>query len=80
MSYGYYWWLLANIKQNPVFEDAYSATGFGGQFITVFPKSKIVVAHKYKIPLLAYVGLHKGSDVPSDRYWALLHDFIGQIQ
>lgn len=46
MSYGYMWWLFENFNDNKVFEGAYTASGFGGQFITVFPKQKIVVAHK----------------------------------
>jgi len=74
-SYGYMWWLADNIKKHPDFEGAYSATGFGGQFITVIPKLKIVVAHKVKLGLLERWGLTQGG-VSDYNYWKLLYDFV----
>ena len=73
-SYGYMWWMLESIKEHPDFEGAYSATGFGGQFITVIPKLNIVVAHKTKLGIPNYLGWR--SDVPHWQYWELLHKFI----
>jgi len=45
-SYGYMWWLFENFKDNPNMEGAYTASGFGGQYITVIPKLNMVIAHK----------------------------------
>lgn len=74
-SYGYMWWIVDNIKHDPVFEGAYSATGYGGQFITVIPKLNMVVAHKTKLGLLNYLGLKY--DVGDRQYWNLLYRYIG---
>jgi len=74
-SYGYMWWIVDNIRQNPDFEGAYFASGYGGQFITVIPKLDLVVAHKTKLGLLNYLGLKY--DVADWQYWQLLYDFIG---
>ena len=74
LSYGYMWWILESIEEHPDFEGAYSATGFGGQFITVIPKLNMVVAHKTKLGIPNYLGWR--SDVPSWQYWELLHKFI----
>lgn len=76
LSYGYLWWILDNFKHHPDFEGAYSATGWGGQFITVIPKLNIVVVHKYKVPTLVNWGIMKGG-VGNYQYWELLHDYIG---
>ena len=74
-SYGYMWWLVDNFKQHPDFEGAYTASGWGGQFITVIPKLKIVIAHKYKVPTLVNWGLIPGG-VADYTYWQLVYDFI----
>lgn len=74
-SYGYMWWIVDNFKKHPDFEGAYSATGWGGQFITVIPKLNIVVAHKYKVPILVSLGLKYGG-VSDYSYWNLLYDFV----
>jgi len=73
-SYGYYWWLVDNFKHHPDFEGAYSATGYGGQFITIIPKLDMVVVHKTRFGLLHYLKLKY--DVPSWQYWQLLHDYV----
>jgi len=75
-SYGYMWWLVDNFKHHPDFEGAYSASGFGGQFITVIPKRNIVVVHKVKLPTLVKWGLKSGG-VGNYTYWELLHNYIG---
>lgn len=74
-SYGYMWWLIDNFKNHPDFEGAYSASGWGGQFITVIPKLNIVVAHKYDVPTFVNWGLKSGG-VGDYTYWKLIYDFI----
>ncbi|MDO6739339.1 serine hydrolase [Wenyingzhuangia sp. 2_MG-2023] len=74
-SYGYMWWLVDNFKNAPNFEGAYTAHGWGGQFITIIPKLNIVVAHKYKVPTLVNWGLKPGG-VANHSFWQLLYDFI----
>lgn len=74
-SYGYLWWLIDNFKHHPDFEGAYTASGWGGQFITVIPKLNVVVAHKYDVPTLVNWGLISGGVKEYD-YWNLLYDFI----
>lgn len=74
-SYGYMWWLVDNFKHHPDFEGTYSATGFGGQYITVIPKLNIVVAHKYKVPTLVNWGLKSGG-VWDNTYWEILYDYL----
>ncbi len=74
-SYGYMWWLIDNFRYNPDFDEAYTASGWGGQFITVIPKLNIVVTHKYKVPTLVNWGLKSGG-VGNGTFWQLLYDFI----
>ena len=74
-SYGYMWWLVDNFKHHPDFEGAYSASGWGGQFITVIPKLNVVVAHKYRVPTLVNWGIMKGG-VGNYQYWELLYNYI----
>ncbi|HMS67492.1 MAG TPA: serine hydrolase [Saprospiraceae bacterium] len=74
-SYGYMWWLVDNFRHHPDFEGAYTASGWGGQFITVIPKLNIVVAHKYKVPTLVNWGLMQGG-VGDYAYWELLYKYI----
>lgn len=76
-SYGYMWWLIDNFKHHPDFEGAYTASGWGGQFLTVIPKLNMVVVHKYKVPTLVNWGLKNGG-VSDQLYWSLLHDYIGR--
>lgn len=45
-GYGYLWWIWDAPYNKGVYEGAYSATGAFGQFITVFPKLDLVIAHK----------------------------------
>jgi len=75
LSYGYMWWIFDDFKHHPDFDGAYTASGWGGQFITVIPKLNIVVAHKYKVPTLVNWGLMNGG-VGNYQYWELLHDYI----
>ncbi len=57
MSYGYMWWLFDDFKGNPAFTGAYTAVGYGGQWITVLPAVDLVVAHKTKLDLLTMIGI-----------------------
>ena len=74
-SYGYLWWFIENFKQHPDFEGAYTARGWGGQYVTVLPKLNIVVAHKCNVSTLVRWGLRSGG-VTDYEYWDLLYDFI----
>lgn len=75
MSYGYMWWLVENYKDIKAFEGAYSAMGYGGQYITVFPKLRMVVAHKTKLNLLTQIGLKKGGTA-GYTYWGILEKLV----
>ncbi|CAM4220067.1 hypothetical protein [Gillisia limnaea] len=48
MGYGYMCWLLNSNKVNPKFENAYTALGYLGQAIAVFPAIDTVVIYKTK--------------------------------
>ncbi|MEM6344515.1 MAG: serine hydrolase [Bacteroidota bacterium] len=65
-SYSYMWWLIEDFKDNPVYEGAYTASGYGGQYITVIPKLDLVVAHKTVL------------NIPSKLGWAYKATFEGQ--
>ncbi len=45
-GYGYLWWVYDGPAAAGPYEGAYSGRGAGGQYITVFPKLDLVVAHK----------------------------------
>lgn len=76
-SYGYMWWMVDNIKHNPDFEGAYTASGYGGQYLTIIPKINMVIVHKNKLPTLVRWGLKRGNDVTDWQYWELLNKHIG---
>ena len=46
LGYGYMWWIWDGPKAVGPFEGAYTARGAWGQYITVFPKLDLVLAHK----------------------------------
>lgn len=69
------WWLIRRLE-GKYYEDAYTAGGWGGQFITVFPTQKIVVVHKTKVSTLTLWGITKGG-TSNDTYWAILDRVIG---
>jgi CubicO group peptidase (beta-lactamase class C family) len=72
LSYGYMWWIFENLYGLSDFNGAYTASGAGGQFITVIPKRKLVVAHKTKLSLLSQIGIVK-KGVTRPQYWDLLN-------
>ncbi|MEL6255260.1 MAG: DUF2306 domain-containing protein [Bacteroidota bacterium] len=76
LSYGYMWWVFERMYDNPDFEGAYTATGHGGQYITVIPKKKIVIAHKTTLDFLGYAGISERSSTPSWRYWWMLRNLM----
>jgi CubicO group peptidase (beta-lactamase class C family) len=51
-SYGYMWWLFDNPRLHKAYDDAYTAWGYFGQYITVIPKLDLVIAHKTKYDYL----------------------------
>ncbi len=56
-AYGYMWWLFDEYKGNSIYEGSYTAIGYGGQYITIIPKLKMVIAHKTRLNLPTLVGL-----------------------
>lgn len=74
LSYGYMWWLFDTLKGNPAAEGGYTADGYGGQWISVFPKADVVIAHKSKLGPLASLGLTPGGTSPTT-YW----DIVDQV-
>jgi CubicO group peptidase (beta-lactamase class C family) len=70
-AYGYMWWLFKTFKNNPDFEGAYTARGWGGQFLTIIPKRKLVIAHMTAVSTLVKIGWLNGG-VSDDDYWNIL--------
>ena len=71
MSYGYMWWLIDSYLEDPAYKGAYTAIGYGGQYITVIPKEKLVIAHKTKLKLFTMIGIsYKGTD--DKVYWKMI--------
>lgn len=77
MSYGYMWWLIDDYKNKDEYKGAYSAIGYGGQYITVFPKLDLVIAHKTKLNLLTFLGIKKDGD---KYYWDIVHSIVEIIK
>ena len=48
-GYGCLWWVYDGPAAQGAYEGGYSGQGAGGQYITVLPKIKLVVAHKTNI-------------------------------
>ena len=70
-EYGYMWWLISNYRGNKAFEGAYTAIGYGGQFITVLPAIDMVVVLKTKLDLLTMIGI-RYKETPGDDYWKVI--------
>src|SRR5262249_8593349 len=69
-GYGYLWWIFDGPATTGPYDGAYTGIGAGGQFITVVPKLKLVVAHK--------TDFRGGKPTVSlDEYLALLDDIVG---
>jgi CubicO group peptidase (beta-lactamase class C family) len=54
VSYGYMWWIFDNPKLGNLYDGAYTAAGYFGQFITVIPRLDLVIAHKTKADYLRH--------------------------
>ncbi|HEV8283166.1 MAG TPA: serine hydrolase [Chitinophagaceae bacterium] len=67
-GYGYLWWVWDTPYNKGAYEDAYSATGAFGQFITILPKLDLVVAFKTKYEY--------GRQTPTDLYLRVLDKLI----
>ena len=76
MSYGYMWWLIDNYQNKAAYRGAYSAIGYGGQYITVFPTIELVIAHKTKLGLMKLLGIAKDGDA---HYWDIVHKIVEAI-
>lgn len=74
-SYGYMWWILEQFYGSSELKGSYTATGFGGQFITVIPKHNMVIAHKTKLSIFTELGLF-GTDVGDRQYWDIVKMLI----
>lgn len=78
-SYGYMWWLFEEFYARKDMQGAYSANGWGGQYITVIPKRKLVIVLKNKMNFLVLWGLKTGG-TDSWIYWEILNKLLGDDQ
>jgi CubicO group peptidase (beta-lactamase class C family) len=74
-SYGYMWWLFDTLHGNAAATGGFSADGYGGQWISVFPGANVVIAHKSKLNPLASLGLIPGGTSPST-YWEVVNQIL----
>ena len=79
LSYGYMWWLFEEFMGIEDFEGAYTASGYGGQYITVIPKRNIVIAHKSKLNTLELWGLKSGG-VSDHQYYKIVEKIVHAAQ
>ncbi len=73
-SYSHMWWLFENLNNNPDVKGAYTARGYGGQYITVIPKRNMVIAHKTKMDMLYYMGF--GYDTSENQYFTIVDKIL----
>jgi len=78
-SYGYMWWIHEKFYNLSDLKGAYSALGWGGQFITVIPQRNLVIAHKVKLSKLTLWGLTSGG-VEEWQYWKILQILLSTEQ
>ncbi|MEM8528054.1 MAG: serine hydrolase [Bacteroidota bacterium] len=79
MAYGYMWWLVESYKDNPIYKGAYTASGYGGQFITVIPKLDMVIVHKTKLDLLTLGGI-RYKDFGDVQYWEIVDRVVKAME
>ena len=72
LSYGYMWWLIEKFYDRTDMQGAYSGTGWGGQFFTVIPQRKLVIAHMTKLSRPILWGLVEGG-VGDNQYWKIVN-------
>ena len=75
-SYGMMWWVFEKFHDNPEFQGAYTASGYGGQYITVIPKRNVVIAHKSNMDLQSMFGISDRRRTPSWKYWMILEKLM----
>ncbi len=75
LSYSYMWWMIEKLYDIKDLEGAYTADGWGGQYITVIPKRKLVIAHKAKLSTLVLWGV-KGGGVDGWQYWEIVKKLL----
>ena len=77
-SYGYMWWLMKEFKGKDLYDGAFSATGYGGQYITVIPQLNMVIAHKTKLNLWTKIGLsYKATN--DGEYWGIVDRIVEAV-
>ncbi|MEL6675342.1 MAG: serine hydrolase [Bacteroidota bacterium] len=74
-SYGYMWWLFDELKGQDAYEGSFSATGYGGQYLTVIPKQKLVIAHKTKLDIPTLLGW-KYHETPEWVYYHIVDQIV----
>lgn len=57
-SYGYHWWVLMNAEQKPMEPYVYFAMGYGGQFIIIVPKYKLITVFTSNLYDNTFLPLH----------------------
>jgi hypothetical protein len=67
-GYAYLWWVWDKQANPPVYQDAYTASGAFGQYITVIPKLDMVVAFKTKF--------ENGRQTSTDTYLRILEKLV----
>ncbi len=79
LSYSHMWWIFEEFYNNPDFEGAFCATGWGGQFIVVIPKLNMVIAHKTRVDVLSLIGW-ANHNVSNPAFYKLVQKFIESRQ
>ena len=75
-SYGMLWWVFEKFNDNPDFKGAYTASGSGGQYITVIPKRNVVISHKSNMDIQSMAGISDRRRTPSWKYWMILEKLM----
>lgn len=75
-SYGMMWWIFERFHGKEDFKGAYTASGYGGQYITVIPGRNVVIAHKSKMDLQSMLGISNRKRTPSWQYWSILEKLM----
>ena len=73
-SYGYMWWCFNELNDNSIYKGSFTASGYGGQWITVIPEARLVIAHKTRF----------GGDNPkftkTRHYWKIVDMLVNARQ
>lgn len=75
-AYSYYWWNIASFfGDTETYQNAYTASGWGGQYITVFPDQNLVIAFKTKLSTTTLWGLTH-EKVADPQYWGIVKQLL----